>query len=418
MDFKPRANEKIRQLLECGVEIPNPGTTDIGNEVNINNISKKGVRIYPGCRIYGSKMVISDGCQLGYEAPVTIEDCQLGEKVELKGGFFSKSVFLNKSNMGMGAHVREGCILEEEAGGAHCVGLKQTILFPFVTLGSLINFCDCLMAGGTSRSNHSEVGSSYIHFNFTPDADKTTPSLLGDVPRGVMLNQPPIFLGGQGGIIGPMRLGFGNVVAAGSILRHDYLQDNQLIFENPPAVGVQIYMPAAYPGFKRIVENNIIYLANLVALETWYTHVRKPFLETQPWGFLLYSGAMEQLSAAKKERLKRLKAMAEKAFAVIPKKQKKTSISARHELHPKMTYIEELFSGKDLKELKNTEKSKDIFLNAFEKVAGKDRINYIETIQNLPAGISSKGSIWLNQVVDTLCQKVKDKLPSINLFKK
>ena len=61
--------------------------------------------------------------------------------------------------MGLGAQVREGCILEEEANGAHCVGIKQTILFPFVTLGSLINFCDCLMAGGTSRKDHSEAGS-------------------------------------------------------------------------------------------------------------------------------------------------------------------------------------------------------------------------------------------------------------------
>jgi UDP-N-acetylglucosamine/UDP-N-acetylgalactosamine diphosphorylase len=231
MDLKPKSHEKVCQLLDNGVAIPNPGTIDIGNEIRIDQISGKGITIYPGCRIYGSKTVISSGCQLGYEAPVTIEDCQLGSEVELKGGFFSKSVFLEKANMSMGAHVREGCILEEHAGGAHCVGLKQTILFPFVTLGSLINFCDCLMAGGTSRHNHSEVGSSYIHFNFTPDADKTTPSLLGDVPRGVMLNQPPIFLGGQGGIIGPLRLGYGNVVAAGSILRHDYPQDNQLIFE-------------------------------------------------------------------------------------------------------------------------------------------------------------------------------------------
>ena len=94
------------------------------------------------------------------------------------------------------------------------MGLKQTILFPFVTLGSLINFCDCLMAGGTSRQNHSEVGSSYIHFNYSTNQDKATPSLIGDVPRGVMLNQPPIFLGGQGGLVGPVCLEYGTVIAA------------------------------------------------------------------------------------------------------------------------------------------------------------------------------------------------------------
>ena len=130
--------------------------------------------------------------------------------------------------------MREGCLLEEEAGGAHCVGLKQTILFPFVTLGSLINFCDCLMAGGTSRQDHSEVGSSYIHFNYTPDGDKTTASLFGDVPRGVMLDQPPIFLGGQGGAVGPVRVGFGTVVTAGSVLRGDVLEDGKLVAIAPP----------------------------------------------------------------------------------------------------------------------------------------------------------------------------------------
>ena len=102
--------------------------------------------------------------------------------------------------MGSGAHVRAGCILEEQASGAHTVGLKHTILFPFVTLGSLVNFCDCLMSGGTDRKNHSEVGSSYIHFNYTPQPGQGhPPPLVGDVPHGVMLNQAPIFLGGAGG---------------------------------------------------------------------------------------------------------------------------------------------------------------------------------------------------------------------------
>ena len=84
--------------------------------------------------------------------------------------------------MGSGAHVRAGTLLEEEFDGAHAVGLKQTLFLPFVTAGSLINFCDALMAGGTSRKNHSEIGSSYIHFNYTPHRDKATPSLVGDVP--------------------------------------------------------------------------------------------------------------------------------------------------------------------------------------------------------------------------------------------
>lgn len=411
MDFKPKSYDKIKQLIDRGVDIRNPGTIDIGEEVNIDQISEKDVRIYPGCRIYGKKTVISAGCKLGYEGPATIEDCQLGAKVELKGGFFSKSVFLEKANLGLGAHVREGCILEEEAGGAHCVGLKQTILFPFVTLGSLINFCDCLMAGGTSRSDHSEVGSSYIHFNFTPDADKTTPSLIGDVPRGVMLNQPPIFLGGQGGIIGPVRLGYGNVVAAGSVLRHDYPEDNQLIFEKAPASGVKNFVKTCYPSLQRVVENNIIYLANLVALECWYTFIRKQFLEARPLGNLIYAGVLEQLAAAKKERLKRLKAMAEKAAA------SPGSVSEKSELRDQIVLIEKIFTGKEPEILTLNNPNRDAFLNSFEKAAGKEKADYIQTIQSLPAEISSKGVTWLTGIVNAHCNQIALIVPSLGLFK-
>lgn len=414
MDFQPKSYEKIRQLLDKGVDLRNPGTLDIGHDVNIDHISKEGVTIYPGCRIYGSKTVISSGCQLGYEAPVTIEDCQLGSKVALKGGFASKSVFLEKANLSMGAHIREGCILEEEACGAHCVGLKQTILFPFVTLGSLINFCDCLMAGGTSRSNHSEVGSSYIHFNFTPDADKTTPSLLGDVPRGVMLNQPPIFLGGQGGMVGPLRIGYGNVVAAGSILRHDYPQDNQLIFDTPRAGGVRNFVPAAYPHLRHLLENNFLYLANLLALEAWYKNVRKTFFDTQEFGTFLYEGAMDVLSLARKERLKRLRIMAKKA--ALPSVDLNTeSSTVKQAFHEHIEKIEVVLNETIRDDA--TEHCREAFLSSFVQSGGNGPRPYIETIQNLSPDISAKGEKWLQGIVDYYCQRIATVISSVPLFR-
>jgi UDP-N-acetylglucosamine/UDP-N-acetylgalactosamine diphosphorylase len=416
MTLKPRAEQKIQELLHKGVFIPNPPTIDIGDEVRTDQISARDVSIYPGCRIYGDKTVISAGCRLGYEAPATIENCRLGAGVELKGGFFSHSVFLEKASMGMGAHVREGCILEEEANGAHCVGLKQTILFPFVTLGSLVNFCDGLMAGGTSRQNHSEVGSSYIHFNFTPDADKTTASLLGDVPRGVMLNQPPIFLGGQGGIVGPVRLGFGAVVAAGSILRKDYPEDNLLIFAPAPPGSVRPFTPAAYPHFRRIVENNLLYLANLKALEAWYAQVRKPFLESLEFGGFLYAGVVEQLASARKERLKRLRAMAEKAAAPALTKGKTATATAGRAWIEHLESIEGVFGAGDPGEA--TQRFRDAFIEDFEKITGKDRIPYIEAIRSLPPEAAAKGVSWLKSLVNDLCETASRTVPSLNLFNK
>jgi UDP-N-acetylglucosamine/UDP-N-acetylgalactosamine diphosphorylase len=398
------SEETVRQLISKGVSVPHPQSIYIGTGVSPDRISGQNVTIYPGCRIYGEDTAISAGTRLGYEAPVTLDNCQLGVNVELKGGYFSRSVFLEGANMGMGAHVREGCILEEQASGAHTVGLKHTILFPFVTLGSVINFCDCFMAGGTSRANHSEVGSSYIHFNFTPDGDKATPSLIGDVPRGVMLNLPPIFLGGQGGLVGPLRMGFGTVVAAGSILRKDYLDDNLFIAEAPRANMVRPVRPGTYPHLKRLVENNILYLANLKALEAWYTNVRKSFFEAREFGTLLYKGAMDNLTLARKERLARLRNMTQKAA------------EAGRECCSRLPDIENLLQENATSVA--VEKSQEAFLGNFSKYIENDPLPYIDAICGLPAETSERGVRWLQAIVDYYCQHVSALAPSMNLFKK
>jgi len=418
MELKPMAYQKIVQLAEKGVDIRNPLTLDIGDEVNVDHISGKGVTIYPGCRIYGHKTVIAPGAQIGREGPVTVENCQIGPKVELKGGYFKQAVFLEKANMGLGAHVREGCILEEEANGAHCVGLKQTILFPFVTLGSLINFCDCLMAGGSSRKDHSEVGSSYIHFNFTPNGDKTTASLIGDVPRGVMLNQPPIFLGGQGGLVGPLRLGYGNVVSAGTILRQDVTDDNKLILGKPHRrSGVVPFTPAAYLNLSRIVRNNFLYLANLTALDAWYRNVRKDFFEGQEFGDLIYEGLVDKLSLAREERIKRLKAMAEK----MPRSSENSRAegkrtTGKEEFGRRIESACELFSDQRNAQIGSDDRER--FLNAFHEHKRNTGATYIEVIKSLPIHISTAGTLWLQAIVQELYTRVAAFFPSLELLKK
>jgi UDP-N-acetylglucosamine/UDP-N-acetylgalactosamine diphosphorylase len=412
METKLRCHDKIIELINKGVDIPNPFSLDLGDEVKTEKISSKGVKIYPGCRLYGEKTVISEGVKIGYEAPVTIKNCQLGPGVELKGGFFSDSVFLEKANMGSGAQVREGCILEEEANGAHCVGIKQTILFPFVTLGSLINFCDCLMAGGTSRKDHSEVGSSYIHFNFTPDGDKATASLIGDVPRGVMLNQPAIFLGGQGGIVGPLRMGFGNVVAANSVLRNDYIEENKLITGKSHQGKSINYRPKAYPGLRRIIENNIIYLASLMSLHEWYTHVRRPFFYSQEFGRFVFEGAIEKLAMAREERIKRLEIVSGKVKATGADENAFTK--GRNEFHSKFSEIAGIFS----EGITNSriERTKEAFLSNLEKSINWKGSDYISAIQGLSPHVSGMGSAWLQGIIDAFCEKTGEILPSLGLF--
>lgn len=400
MDLQPRGYEKIARLRARGVDIPNPASVDIGDTVDTDRISGDGVVIHPGCRIRGAKTVISAGCMLGTEGPVTVDDCWLGPRVELKGGSFKRSVLLEEASIGPEAQVREACLLEEGSSGAHCVGLKQTILLPFVTLGSLINFCDCLMGGGTSRKDHSEIGSSYVHFNYTPDGDKTTPSMFGDVPRGVMLDQPPIFLGGQGGAVGPVRVNYGAVVAAGSILRRDIVEENQLVFASPPQSFAQTRTPHTYRNLGRTMRNNMQYLANLVALEQWYQHVRRPFFAQQELGELVYAGALETLAAAKSERIDRLMAMAAKVPGTHTAS---AGLSACiDDLCALYTTDEGLPSG-------------HTFLDLMRPDEAAARGNYLETVQGLSPETRAAGVEWLRQVVETLRSKADGLLRSAGL---
>ena len=82
-----RGAATVEALIAKGVEIPNPSTVDITDDVDPDLISAEGVVIHPGCRIRGSRTVISSGSILGAETPMTIENCRLGRNVELKGGF-------------------------------------------------------------------------------------------------------------------------------------------------------------------------------------------------------------------------------------------------------------------------------------------------------------------------------------------
>ena len=412
-------NHSVKQLISKGVKIQNPDSITIGDEVSIERISGDGVVIHDGCRLFGSATAIMSDCEIGYEGPVTIENCQLGRNVKLNGGFFSYSTFLEKTSFGFGAHVRAGCLVEEEANGAHTVGLKQTVLFPFVTLGSLINFCDCLMAGGTSRKNHSEVGSSYIHFNYTPDQDKATPSLIGDVPRGVMLNQKPIFLGGQGGLVGPVRLGYGTVIAAGTIYRKDFPQGDGLLFAGSALKRQQAVYPGLYHNVKRIISNNMNYIANIIALKRWYQDVRSLFFGPDPLELAVYEGALEKIQMVLSERIKRLGELAERMpesteiyRKVMKDRAPQNQLELRREFFEYWPDIEKFLTD-DTNTTGNPE-LKDEFLAHMSRTLQEVGKDYIRVIQGLGGHGRKKGIEWLQGIVDEINRGVLGLMPSFH----
>jgi hypothetical protein len=382
---------KVDEWVRRGARIFAPQSVEMGDEVDLERLSADVV-VHAGCRIFGARTSVGPGCVLGREAPATVEDCQLGANVQLKGGYFSGAVFLDGAAMGSCAHVRPGTILEEGAEMAHSVGLKQTIFFPFVVGGSLINFCDALMAGGRSRKEHSEIGSSFIHFNYTPHGDKATASLLGDVARGVMLDQAPIFLGGQGGIAGPVRIEYGTVLAAGHVLRRDVPEPNQLVVPEGPPAGMRAYS-AAYRSVGRILRNGAAYVGNVAALQAWYDAARRPLLERTPHGAACLEGAVRQLAAVRAERIKRLDEVVAK-IAAEDRSQMAPSLAAEHaELCAGWPAARErLAAAGDV-----ACAARDAFFAAWN---GAPETDYVARVRGLSAEARAAGTEWLRRIVD------------------
>jgi UDP-N-acetylglucosamine/UDP-N-acetylgalactosamine diphosphorylase len=231
-----------------------------------------------------------------------------------------------------------------------------------------------------------------------------------------MLNQPPIFLGGQGGIVGPLRMGFGNVVAAGSVLKEDHPEDNRLIVGETRPGGIKHFLRALYPNLPRIIENNILYLANLSALEEWYIHVRKIFLEGREFGELIHAGLLDKLSVAKKERLKRLEAMA-KTAVLSESSQSERETRLRDEFGSNMNKMQGLFRSDTATDSAITT-CKEAFLTALNRITQGGPGSYVETIQGLPSDVSLKGTQWLECVVAYYCRMASNAMPGLQLFKK
>jgi bifunctional UDP-N-acetylglucosamine pyrophosphorylase / glucosamine-1-phosphate N-acetyltransferase len=393
----------VQNLLNRGAILPCPFSVEVDESINPERIAP-GVIIHTGCRIAGEKTSIGPGSVLGMEAPVTIEDCQLGHRVELKGGYFSGATFLDGANMGSSAHVRPATLLEEEAGGAHAVGLKQTIFLSFVTAGSLINFCDALMAGGTSRRNHSEIGSSYIHFNFTPHQDKATASLIGDVPRGVFLDQPPIFLGGQGGLVGPARIAYGTVIPAGIICRQDILEEKRLVAAPIAAGENRAFVAGVYRGINRIVRNNLIYIGNLWALSAWYRYVRKRTLSSDRFRQACYEGALKQIEDGVKERIKRFKELADQ----MPFSLKSALMETGEDLPPEIRAQQQALIDR-WPEMEGRMESgapptigaahRDSMLKEWDQTDSAP--GHVQAVSALSPTARKAGALWLQEIVDS-----------------
>ncbi len=360
-------DQRLHEFVAQGVEIVDPRQTFIGPAVRPERV-RPGAILHPGTRLIGARTLIGEEAQVGTEGPATIVDGVLGPGARVASGYVEGAVLLDRASLGFAAHARPGTLLEEECSTAHCVGLKHTILLSFVTLGSLINFCDCLMAGGTSRRDHSEVGSGFIHFNYTPwgaRGDKATPSLIGDVCAGVFLREPRIFLGGAGGLVGPGRVDFGGITGAGQVVRKP-VGRSRLSLQPTRELDVE-RVPGHLDDAEPRAGRNVVYIANLVALRTWYRTVRLPRAADDTQRAVL-EAAVETLGLCIDERVKRLDAFLKERGAAVP--------------------------GLTLEP--------DVPCPLREQIAQRPGEDHLAWVQGLDAADAAAGTDWLRAVVDSV----------------
>lgn len=309
--------DKIKQLQKKGVKIPFPQMVFIADEVNIENI-EPGVTIHPGVRITGDKTLLGAGSELGKEHGGMYTNVCCGRNVILGSGHYNNSVFLDNVEIRSGAEMRKGTLFMEHARAAHTVGCKMTVVGMYATLGSLVNFCDIYISGGSDKPYaFTEIGSGAVHYNFTPQGLKFG-SLIGPGVGGEMCGiSPRVFVGGQTQIVAPCHIGSGSLIPAGVAIR-------EKVAANTMAVSEPI-KPGHKPYYRELITNvrqKLLLTTELILhytlLEHYFRKVRCGYAQHHNDFFLenLYTAAANAIHSNISERTKWLFEKIEKGTAI------------------------------------------------------------------------------------------------------
>jgi UDP-N-acetylglucosamine/UDP-N-acetylgalactosamine diphosphorylase len=216
--------------------------------------------------------------------------------------------------------------------------------------------------------------------------------------------------------VGPCRIAYGTLIAAGSVYRKDQLKADQLLMEGRGRGGSVPYSAGIYRNVKRQALNNIIYMGNLVALLAWYTHVRRLFIgERFPQA--LYDGLVDTLHGAISERILRFTDFCEKLNRSNLRYQAQMGDSASAVL---VQQKDQLYSNRDQAGelincfINNLEGySNKPFLTIIRRTIDSVGASYIHVIKKLDVGESRQGSAWLQRIVDEVVERMLALFPSI-----
>jgi UDP-N-acetylglucosamine/UDP-N-acetylgalactosamine diphosphorylase len=178
------------------------------------------------------------------------------------------------------------------------------------------------------------------------------------------------------------------------------------------------FTPGFYRSVKRIVINNIVYIANLTALYRWYRVVRARFISRQ-FPETLHEGLLTALQSGMDERIRRLGDLAEKMpesieiyKGVAGDKASKSLIQQKNELYQRRLELSAFLAAGDDGEAEP--EIHDRFLRILDRAISEKGKDYLGVIQSLEPEDAAVGIDWLQGMVDRITAHAMARLPSFH----
>ena len=161
------------------------------------------------------------------------------------------------------------------------------------------------------------------------------------------------------------------------------------------------YKTGSFRNIKRVLNNNLYYIGNLISLWHWYRHVRSLFIGVdypQP----LAEGAQQILTDAINERFHQLNRLAEKIeTAGIEGELQKRFCEYWPSLQTDLQMVDH-FQGEI--------QCRNEFVVSIKDIVGRQGTNYLDCIKGLDSNLSGSGTAWLVSIINQFMDKVKGKL--------
>ncbi len=183
----------LNELMLNGVTIADPGSTYIDAEVKIG----KDTVIFPGTMIKG-ETEIGENCRLGPQS--YIEDCRIGNEVEIRASFIYKDEIGDGARIGPFAHLRAGT----------SIGKKTRI-------GNFTEVKNSKIGNGTKVSHLSYIGDAKLGKGINIGAGVITCNYDG-ITKHQTIIEDEVFIGSNVNLIAPIRIGKKAVIGAGSTI--------------------------------------------------------------------------------------------------------------------------------------------------------------------------------------------------------